>query len=312
MGQVHTVIPKTRAAIQETYKPTYGNIIENTQHENITFFTFPRPSVQLPESIDLRQTTCQPYPPIQEQNLLSNCASMSVVAAFQCMERKISQEQGELHKVESYIIPSVLYNYYYARHLNKNPDYDSGISIRNALKAGMLGISDEEHWPYNPTHVNTQPSITAQQNAQHHAITQWHTLQPDIYNIKTGLYLGYPILLSFIISEQMNAWFTTRDQQVLSQFILHVQPFPNKDIVASHAVLIIGYSDVLQALLARNSWGNSFGMDGHFWISYESISLPALQATFYLIQSICAKKTDRCVSEDDCQTLYVKQVCNYI
>ncbi|HOX26015.1 MAG TPA: C1 family peptidase [Candidatus Krumholzibacteria bacterium] len=37
-----------------------------------------------------------------------------------------------------------------------------------------------------------------------------------------------------------------------------------------HSVAIVGYDDARQAWLAKNSWGERFGLFGYFWIAYDS------------------------------------------
>ena len=43
----------------------------------------------------------------------------------------------------------------------------------------------------------------------------------------------------------------------------------------NHAVVIVGWNDILQAWFVRNSWGADWGMDGHMWISYGVSSIGA-------------------------------------
>lgn len=40
---------------------------------------------------------------------------------------------------------------------------------------------------------------------------------------------------------------------------------------AGHAYCIVGYDDINQVLIARNSWSESWGVEGHFYIRYSDV-----------------------------------------
>jgi len=46
-------------------------------------------------------------------------------------------------------------------------------------------------------------------------------------------------------------------------------PQPQAD--AAHAVLIMGFDDAIGCFIARNSWGDAWGVDGHFLIRYRDL-----------------------------------------
>lgn len=43
---------------------------------------------------------------------------------------------------------------------------------------------------------------------------------------------------------------------------------PSNTQVGSHFMLVVGYSDALQAWLGKNSWGTAWGMSGFCWVAY--------------------------------------------
>ena len=43
---------------------------------------------------------------------------------------------------------------------------------------------------------------------------------------------------------------------------------PDAEIVAGHAVVLVGWDEDQQAWLVKNSWGAKWAYDGHFWIRY--------------------------------------------
>ena len=45
-------------------------------------------------------------------------------------------------------------------------------------------------------------------------------------------------------------------------------PGSGEGVVGGHAVLAVGYDDVAQRFIVRNSWGTSWGLDGYFTMPY--------------------------------------------
>jgi C1A family cysteine protease len=61
------------------------------------------------------------------------------------------------------------------------------------------------------------------------------------------------------------------------------QPKPNEDLVGGHCVAAVGYDDWKQAFLCRNSWGESWGLSGYFWLPYTFLVNPQLSSDFWKI-----------------------------
>ena len=53
-------------------------------------------------------------------------------------------------------------------------------------------------------------------------------------------------------------------------------------LMASHAMVIVGYDDVKQAWLAQNSWGPTWGCNGQIWINYTFFSTTVSSGNYVL------------------------------
>merc|ERR1711976_926971 len=49
-------------------------------------------------------------------------------------------------------------------------------------------------------------------------------------------------------------------------------PQVGEKIIGGHCVCIVGYDDACQVLVARNSWGSSFGDHGFFYMPYDFVT----------------------------------------
>lgn len=313
MGQVTStdvseVSPQEKRAVesfsQAQSNHLYGTFLE-IPDSNVQYYLFPSTET-LPQNVDLRFSACAPYPRVVNQGLLSNCSSLSVTAAFQCVQRR--------NKQSPLIDPSATYNYFLARKMDSGSSFDAGTSVTSALAAGMLGFPTEQEWPYNPSNVNREPPVEVQREALKHSVHQWDRLFPSLDNLRRCLAQGYPILASFQITKPFDQWFRNRNLQLSTDFVLTAEEFHKSDIVGAHTVLLVGYNNSKGnnqgAFFCRNSWGPEWGTEqGHFWIDYGTLLFPELVHAFFMIKATCSDDKGLCVSKADCMSVYEPQVC---
>jgi hypothetical protein len=287
---------------------TYGALIGPEVPEK-NLYVFPSWPGALPTKVDLRQGApnnagCYPYFPAFKQEDTGTCTSQAAVAAFMCSQRR----QGV--SPDQWVVPSALFNYYYARKIHGNVTYDSGTTVHAAVTAMSQGVALEDQWPYSEQHANTEPPFQVQVGALHYSALDVQPLDNGLRNLKTCLAHGIPFIISFNVTSDMDEWFKDVNQQLQSGFLLNLGHLASNDTVGAHSALVIGYDDNYQgvgAFILRNSWGPSWGDQGHFYVSYDNMVYPAFQHEAHMIQQVCANPQQTCVSQ--CNPFYDTGVC---
>jgi len=246
-------------------------------------YTFPEPDQPLPTTVDLRVTTCSPYPKIYQRPGYKN-ASEVVLAAFQC------QQRHQQPQAATYLQPSVAFNEQEtAAHFltpNQKPN------VHSALLAAQFGIAPE-----------AQPTAS---QALYANIKQWDQLQPTVENLKKTLAAGYAIIMVFNVTKLIDIWLHDVRKQRKVGYVLALEEIRPENFIDSHAVLIVGYRDdyLGGVFIIRNSWGVEWGDQGHFYLAYGDAQYELFAPAFYLVKEICANPQHPCVTKADCQTLY--------
>lgn len=203
-----------------------------------------------PPYIDLRSG----LPAVYDQGNLGCCVYNAIGAAVEFDHWK----QG----IPAFPI-SRLFGYYIARELDGTVDSDSGISPRDGFKVlATNGMCHETLWPYDIEEFAIMPSAAAFRDAvQHRALSYW-SLSQDLMSLRACLVARYPFLFGFSVYESFES-----DQVAASGIV--PMPSPDERMAGGHCCLAIGYNEKLRAFLCRNSWGASWGLNGHFFIPYE-------------------------------------------
>jgi len=125
------------------------------------------------------------------------------------------------------------------------------------------GLPPESYYPYTATNGTCGNATSGWQNNTSF-ITSWHyaggTTSPTVDQIKNELITFGPLV-------------TTMD--VYSDFYNYyggVYKHVTGTLQGGHAILIVGYDDVGQYFIVKNSWGSGWGESGYFRIAYSELN----------------------------------------
>ena len=285
-------------------------------------FCVPVGSVALPRTVDLRKI-CSP---VEDQGSLGSCtanmfagmveanaiksgrvmavgpAVATAGAVFRVLWDRVRSWLGFGRKSESLVDDvnvvtsklgskvvhvSRLFHYYATRILEGTTAFDSGATIRNAIKAGVLyGVTDEVAYPYVISKFTTKPPATIWDAAAKNKVTSYHAIKSgDIASMKTALVGGSLVGFGFRVYDAFLSGAVARSGMLC-------RPKSTEKLHGGHAVALVGYDDskVMPdgskgAFLVRNSWGASWGLGGYFWMSYNYVSDKNLCFDFWVVVS---------------------------
>jgi C1A family cysteine protease len=227
-------------------------------------------SAKAPRELPTRSDFRSRYPRVWDQKSLGSCTAHAVGAAALYVDI--------YDKDMSIVVPSRLFIYYMTRALEGSIGQDVGATIRNSIKAvSRFGYPVEDSWPYETRRFSERPPNEVISSAFRERIGSYERVDRDLNHFKEILSQGYPIVLGFSVYDSM---YSTRVE--MSGRI----PVPKKGekFHGGHAVLACGYDDERQALIIRNSWGESWGEKGYGYLPYAFIEESKLSADFWTIR----------------------------
>jgi C1A family cysteine protease len=95
--------------------------------------------------------------------------------------------------------------------------------------------------------------------------------------LQGALVSGFPFVFGFSVYE---SWYSTEST------ILPLPGGAQDSQVGGHAVLAVGYDNQTSLFKFRNSWGQSVGDNGYFYIPYAYITNPDYADDFWVINAV--------------------------
>ncbi len=210
--------------------------------------------LELPSSLDWRHhpDSNSYVTPVRDQG---NCGSCWAFAATGALESNIlirnNQTNIDLDLAEQILVSCSRAGSCNGGYIDRASDF-----IRDT------GLPVEPCYPYTATNGNCRKACT-DWRLNTDWIDSWlyvATTSPSVGAIKNALYAYGPLV-------------TTMD--VYTDFFYYkggIYRYAEGTYQGGHAILIIGYDDINQYFIVKNSWGTSWGEEGFFNIAYSELS----------------------------------------
>ncbi|MFD2520565.1 C1 family peptidase [Emticicia soli] len=209
----------------------------------------------LPQKVDLRPFMTA----VENQKNLSSCTANATAGAYEYLAKK--------HLKNRAFEVSRLFVYYNARLRAGSEIKDKGSYIQYAIDSlHKMGACTEETWPYDTKKVNDKPHTNTYEEAANFKVQESKYVPTDLKAWKQCLSEGYPIIFGIALFKGFDS--CTQNKGIV--------PMPSPDEATRqahglHAMLCVGYSEVDQMFIVRNSWGEQWGDKGYCYMPYDYV-----------------------------------------
>lgn len=218
--------------------------------------------------VDLR-STC---PAVYNQEKLGSCTANAIAAAYEYDE--IKQNEKDV------FIPSRLFIYYNERKIEGSVDTDSGAEIRDGIKSiSVDGVCSEDMWKYDITKFTECPTQECYDEAKNHKSIEYKRVIQSLEQLKQCLIEGFPIVFGF------NVYSSFETQEVAETGDMPM-PKEGEELLGGHAVCAVGFDDNRHVFIVRNSWGDSWGDKGYFYMPYAFITNTSQCSDFWTVRKV--------------------------
>ena len=224
----------------------------------------PRRLISLPPHVDLR-----PYcSPVEEQGSVGSCTGQAFAGVLEYLDRRNDGAHADVSR---------LFIYYNERKLENATGEDAGAYIRDGIKAlKEWGACDEYLWPYEERRWSVEPSPKAYRDALKRRIKSYERVT-SLYDLKAALAEGLPVVFGFMVYESFDSGEVGKTGSMS-------MPEAGEELRGGHAVLAVGYDDATRTLIVRNSWGETWGDKGYFYMPYAYADDPVLSDDFWTVK----------------------------
>lgn len=212
---------------------------------------YKKESSTIKESIDLREWDSA----VEDQNKLGSCVANAIANAYELMTKQIAPEK--------FVDLSRLYIYYNSRVIENTVGEDTGVYIRDGLKAvKFYGACREDLWPYDIKKFNQQPPAVCYVDATKRNISEYKSLF-SLGDMLEVLSNNKPVIIGMAVYSSFDL--VNKENPVIPL------PTPLDPYIGGHAVSIVGYDLSKHQFLIKNSYGTDWGDGGYGWLPFEYV-----------------------------------------
>ncbi len=197
-------------------------------------------------------------PPAYDQGQEGSCVPHGTIAALQFLQK----QQGE-----PLVMLSRNFLYWNGRAREDTLAQDAGMEIKDAVLSCIVeGVCPEDQWAYDVNAWDQQPPQRCYDAAVKFEVLDYQSVDNTVRNdMLAALSLG-PIIIGFSVASSFESAEVARTGIYT--------PKPTEDIEGGHCVLIVGSDPAADRYICRNSWGESWGMNGHFTVPRPTFEDP--------------------------------------
>ncbi len=211
-------------------------------------------TVILPNEYDISEF----LPKVGSQGSQGSCVAWATGYYLKSYQENYENVQNGILDLDNELSPAYIYNQI------KVAGCDAGSVIQDALDTiSSQGIVDWSVMPYNQNDCDTQPNDLQKVLAGPNKIDKYFYFDKDsVYmHTKAALLRDQPVVIAITIDR---SYFGARDEDGIYVYRKY------KDPAGGHAMLVVGYSDEMNAFKVVNSWGQGWGNNGFVWIDYKA------------------------------------------
>jgi Papain family cysteine protease len=212
-------------------------------------------SASYPQQVDLREFAG----PIKDQGQEGSCTGHAFSSAREWMARRYEH---------TFLILSPQYLYVEELIADGSFPHDAGAMPRTGCRTlTTKGCCEASLYPYVAGRL-AAPTLEQEQNALKYKAGAYHrigTLQDFLGCLADPT--PWPVTIGFTVYESFMTPAVARTGLVPT-------PKPGEQPQGGHEVLCLGYDLSKQLALVQNSWGDSWGQQGYFWMPFAVITAP--------------------------------------